>query len=448
MSSHGGGQFGSGGDYSGMVGGQMGNQLDGSGGASENSLLAQQQALMAMAGGSGGGFDAGASREALMNLLARQGFGGGAMGGGMGQMGGGMGQMSGMSGQQFGAMGFQGQQGFFGGQDGGQDAQNAMIGAFGGSNPSFSGFSPSMGMGMGMMGMSPAMMGGMSSLGTSNLLGAVPGGQGLDSKGMGDGSGRGGDAVQSNGMTQQNMLIQQMLQQQAAGNGLWQQYGQMAPTMMGGDGGASPYLSMLGQGSIAGGAGSTRDASEAGVFQSGAMPDFAKSGKKARPKKPKNKPKRPLSAYNIFFKDERAKILAGIPDKKGEDEDDEEDEEENKDKSDDDGSDEGEKGDQEGEEKTGGGKKTVGKKRKRVPHGKIGFESLAKIVGQRWKELPPEELDVYKKRAEDDMKRYRKEMEAYVQKQREGLEQSREHLEKLVDEETKKRYFGETSSGV
>ena len=68
-----------------------------------------------------------------------------------------------------------------------------------------------------------------------------------------------------------------------------------------------------------------------------------------------------------------------------------------------------------------------------------GFESLAKIVGQRWKELPPDELEIYKKRAEDDMKRYRKEMEAYVQKQREGLEQSREHLEKLVDEETKKR---------
>jgi hypothetical protein len=93
-------------------------------------------------------------------------------------------------------------------------------------------------------------------------------------------------------------------------------------------------------------------------------------------------------------------------------------------------------------------KKNAGKKRKRVPHGKIGFESLAKIVGQRWKELPPDELEVYKKRAEDDMKRYRKEMEAYVQKQREGLEQSREHLEKLVDEETKKRYFGDGTSGV
>ena len=455
MSSHAGGlgsgQLGAGSDFSGMVGGQIGNQLDGSAGASESSLLAQQQALMAMAGGAGGGFDAGASREALMNLLTRQGFGGGAMGGGMGQMGAGMGQMAGMSGQQFGGMGFQGQQSFFGGQDGGQDAQNAMMGAFGAPNSSFGGFSPAMGMSMGMMGMSPAMMGGMSGLGTSNLLGGVPGAQGIgDSKGMGDGSGRGSDVVQSNGMTQQNMLIQQMLQQQAGG-GLWQQYGQMAPPMMGGDGGSgagltSPYLSMLGQGAGPGSASQVRDASEAGVFQSGAMPDFAKSGKKARPKKPKNKPKRPLSAYNIFFKDERAKILANIPDKKGDDGD-EDDDEENKDKSDEDGSDEGEKGDEDGEEKAPGAKKVSGKKRKRVPHGKIGFESLAKIVGQRWKELPPEELDIYKKRAEDDMKRYRKEMEAYVQKQREGLEQSREHLEKLVDEETKKRYFGDGSSG-
>lgn len=449
------------GDFSNMAnGGQMGTQLDGSGAGSgndNNALLAQQQALMAMTGGApAGGFDAGASREALMNLLTRQGFGGGAMGAGMGQMGAGMGQMAGMPGQQgFGGMaGFQGQQGFgaLGGQDGGagQDAQNAaMMGAFGGPGQAFSGFSPAMGMGMGMMGMNPAMMGGMGALGGGNLLG-VTGQNGDANKGMGDSSGRGDG--QNNGMTQQNMLIQQMLQQQAAASGgLWQQYGNMAPGMMGADAGAGAagltpgYLSMLGQGGATAAGGQSREAGEAGVFQSGTMPDFAKSGKKARPKKPKNKPKRPLSAYNIFFKDERAKILANIPDKKGEDG--EEEDEETKVKTE-----EGEEGEDKPsgeEEKDEDGKKTSGKKRKRVPHGKIGFESLAKIVGQRWKELPPEELETYKKRAEDDMKRYRKEMEAYVQKQREGLEQSREHLEKLVDEETKKRYFGDaTSSGV
>jgi hypothetical protein len=259
--------------------------------------------------------------------------------------------------------------------------------------------------------------------------------------------------------------------QQAAANGvsgggsLWQQYGNMQGTegMMGGAGagGVPGYLSMLGQGAAVG-AQPAREASDTGVFQAGALPDFTKGGKKSRPKKPKNKPKRPLSAYNIFFKDERQKILAEIPDKKDEEEEKDaeaaaeggdavkKEEGEKTEKK------EGEEGEASGEKKEGEAtgdkdkkdKKAVGNKRKRKPHGKIGFESLAKIVGQRWKELPPDELEIYKKRAEEDMKRYRKEMEAYVQKQREGLEQSREHLEKLVDEETKKRYFGDAAPGV
>ena len=78
---------------------QQGNQNQQDG----NAILAQQQALMAMAGGGApNSFDAGASREALMNLLTRQGFGGGA---GMGA--------AGMNQQGFGAMaGLQGQAGF------------------------------------------------------------------------------------------------------------------------------------------------------------------------------------------------------------------------------------------------------------------------------------------------------------------------------------------------
>eukprot|EP00536_Pseudo-nitzschia_multiseries_P011393 jgi/Psemu1/259806/estExt_Genewise1Plus.C_3840037 len=240
-------------------------------------------------------------------------------------------------------------------------------------------------------------------------------------------------------MLQQNLLMQQLLAQQQATLGgvtgsLWQQYGNLpgAEGLLGATGTngvpANNYLNMLGQGGANNAVASPattsqREPGESGVFQSGSIPEFAKSGKKARPKKPKNKPKRPLSAYNIFFRDERANILAGIPDK-----DEEDDEDQNDDH--DDGLD-------------GPKKKASGKKRKRPPHGKIGFESLAKIVGQRWKELKPEELAKYKKLADVDMVRYRAEMESYVAKQREGLEQSREHLDNLVDNDGKAHFFGD-----
>ena len=54
---------------------QDGNgNVDGNNQTDANALLAQQQALMAMAAGGGAGMDAGASRDALMNLLAKQGM--------------------------------------------------------------------------------------------------------------------------------------------------------------------------------------------------------------------------------------------------------------------------------------------------------------------------------------------------------------------------------------
>lgn len=68
---HGSGMMG--GMTAGMMGGQGGlGDLDGQQG--NNSLLAQQQALMAMAAGGGGGVaDNGSNKDALMNLLAKQG---------------------------------------------------------------------------------------------------------------------------------------------------------------------------------------------------------------------------------------------------------------------------------------------------------------------------------------------------------------------------------------
>jgi hypothetical protein len=102
-------------------------------------------------------------------------------------------------------------------------------------------------------------------------------------------------------------------------------------------------------------------------------------------KKPKDKPKRPLSAYNIFFKEERSRILSVLPE-----------------------------GEETKETEGGGSGKGGGRKRKQKPHGKIGFESLAKIIGQRWQELRADQVSYYKQKAQQDTLRYKHEMEAYL----------------------------------
>jgi hypothetical protein len=96
---------------------------------------------------------------------------------------------------------------------------------------------------------------------------------------------------------------------------------------------------------------------------------------KRRNRKAKARPKRPLSAYNIFFKDEREKILSEIPDQKIPPKD--------------------------GDERSG----------RKSRHGKISFESLAKEIGQRWHSLDSRRVDHYKALAIKDMIRYEKEKE-------------------------------------
>lgn len=81
-----------------------------------------------------------------------------------------------------------------------------------------------------------------------------------------------------------------------------------------------------------------------------------------RKKKLKGMPKRPLSAYNLYFQAERAIILAR-------------------------------------QEREGGPR--------------IGFEGLGKIIGKRWKDLSNAEKKMYEGLAEKDSERYRKEMEEY-----------------------------------
>ena len=149
-------------------------------------------------------------------------------------------------------------------------------------------------------------------------------------------------------------------------------------------------------------------------------------------RKPKDKPKRPLSAYNIFFKEERERILSEIPDSKRkakkrriEEDKDVEGEEVGKDKV--------------AEEIAAKDAEEVGittlltasslrNTRKRNPHGKIGFESLAREIGKRWKELDDEHMEYYKNHANADMKRYKDEMVLFSKTQREVSERKLELL--------------------
>lgn len=109
------------------------------------------------------------------------------------------------------------------------------------------------------------------------------------------------------------------------------------------------------------------------------------------------KPKRPLSAYNLFFQAERQQIIQ---------------------KEDDNGDDE--------------------RKRKRSG---ISFESLGKEIGERWKQIDAETLRHYEDLARADKDRYLKEMERYKAQQDSEMTKRRMQLESTVPEETMELYM-------
>lgn len=126
--------------------------------------------------------------------------------------------------------------------------------------------------------------------------------------------------------------------------------------------------------------------------------------KKARPvsarkpvkRKPKEKPKRPLSAYNFFFKEEREKIIKAVTCEDGiywKEIDPELSED------------------------------LVKKLRK--DSGKVSFEEIGRIIGRRWKDIDSNRFDNCKARAKDDAERYKRDMEKYNQKQEDMRKQAR-----------------------
>lgn len=107
-------------------------------------------------------------------------------------------------------------------------------------------------------------------------------------------------------------------------------------------------------------------------------------GKKARQKKrwkkPKDKPSRPLSAYNLFFQAERSHMLGSdVPSRELE------------------------------------------RRKKRVhckTHGKIGFAEMARAIGAKWKSLEPEKRKIFEDQAMKEKKRYTKELADWKSQQK------------------------------
>ena len=100
-------------------------------------------------------------------------------------------------------------------------------------------------------------------------------------------------------------------------------------------------------------------------------------------KKPKDKPKRPLSAYNLFFQAERANMLgdaAAVADKEK--------------------------------------KKPTKKRVHRKSHGKIGFAEMARVIGSKWKSVKDEDKKIFEVKAEKERKRYEVELETWKETQR------------------------------
>ena len=281
--------------------------------------------------------------------------------------------------------------GFSNGNFAGQGGAMMGMGSAGGAGMGLNMNMGSMGMGMGMVG-APMMSATNVSQGPPGTaaMGQAIGGYGLPGVGYVDNSrmmlsqGWGGAQVGYAGMMGAGGVPA------ASGGG--------GGPSMGGGAAAAPAAADVDQYAESGilGPWSATSAGLLGNMASGSNTEA--KGKKLR-KKPKDRPKRPLSAYNIFFKEERARILEKLPTatddvKKEEDE------------------------GKEGEETAAVGeddpKDKSSSKRTKRPHGKIGFESLAKVIGQRWQELSADQVEYYKKKAEVDMKRYKQEMEVYL----------------------------------
>jgi len=151
------------------------------------------------------------------------------------------------------------------------------------------------------------------------------------------------------------------------------------------------------------------------------------SNTRKRKKKPNGMPKRPLSAYNLFFQAERAKIVSGNarPEIGGDKDGIISVECPAEDKLlldsiqvllDADAADGGGKDRSASDDVSASNIATAGAgntTRRRAPHGKIGFSELGKCIGARWKNFPVHEKKKYQDLALEESERYKIEIKAF-----------------------------------
>jgi len=136
------------------------------------------------------------------------------------------------------------------------------------------------------------------------------------------------------------------------------------------------------------------------------------SFKQIPPQVKTGKPKRALTAYNIFFKEQRERILA-------------------------------ERRQLYFSQADNQVCKLDNSEQKRIskPCQKVGFEEMGKTIGQRWKEVDTEKRLFYEARARAERQRYSEELAEYMLNERSQREAKFESLQASVSEETKRRYF-------